>query len=311
MSRVDELPPDQRAALSLLLRQRKSYAEVAGMLGIPERAVHDRAHAALAVLAPQQARALDAERRAQIGEYVLGAQATLAERLATRSLLASSPDARAWAQQLELELSSIADGALPEIPAASSATPEPAPAEEAASSSAAAAVSRAPATLPSSRLGGAVLLAVIVAAVVVAVLLISGGGGSHAKAKASAGKAKATSTASPKVDARLVLKSTTSSQTIALVEVLSEAGKTAFYIAAEHLPPSHGFNYVIWLYNSPHSFAGLSVASPVTSNERLAGGSFLPENAGNYKEMIVTKEHTARPTHPGQIVLRGPFSLTG
>ena len=29
MSRLDELPPDQRAALSLLLRQRKSYAEVA------------------------------------------------------------------------------------------------------------------------------------------------------------------------------------------------------------------------------------------------------------------------------------------
>ena len=54
MSRLDELPPDQRAALSLLLRQRKSYAEVATLLGISERAVHDRAHAALAVLAPRR-----------------------------------------------------------------------------------------------------------------------------------------------------------------------------------------------------------------------------------------------------------------
>ena len=55
MSRLDELPPDQRAALSLLLRQRKSYGEVASMLGIGEQAVHDRAHAALAVLAPRLA----------------------------------------------------------------------------------------------------------------------------------------------------------------------------------------------------------------------------------------------------------------
>ena len=32
MSRLDDLPPDQRAALSLLLRNRKSYAEVASLL---------------------------------------------------------------------------------------------------------------------------------------------------------------------------------------------------------------------------------------------------------------------------------------
>ena len=30
MSRLDSLPPDLRAVLSLLLRQRKRYAEVAG-----------------------------------------------------------------------------------------------------------------------------------------------------------------------------------------------------------------------------------------------------------------------------------------
>jgi len=62
MSRLDELPPDQRAALSLLLRQRKGYAEVAGLLHIPARAVHDRAHAALAVLA--RARRARSNRRA-------------------------------------------------------------------------------------------------------------------------------------------------------------------------------------------------------------------------------------------------------
>ena len=81
MSRLDDLPPDQRAALSLLLRQRKAYAEVAAMLQISERAVHDRAHAALAVLAPRQARELAPERREQIGDYLLGQSAGGSQRL--------------------------------------------------------------------------------------------------------------------------------------------------------------------------------------------------------------------------------------
>ncbi len=46
------------------------------MLGIAERAVHDRAHAALAVLAPARGAALEPGRREEIGEYLLGQQAT-------------------------------------------------------------------------------------------------------------------------------------------------------------------------------------------------------------------------------------------
>jgi Anti-sigma-K factor rskA/Sigma-70, region 4 len=51
MSRLDDLPPDQRAVLSLLVRQGKSHAEIADMLGIPQQAVRDRARAALDALA--------------------------------------------------------------------------------------------------------------------------------------------------------------------------------------------------------------------------------------------------------------------
>jgi DNA-directed RNA polymerase specialized sigma24 family protein len=72
MSRLDALPPDQRATLSLLLSQHKSYAEVAALLSIPEQAVHDRAQAALAVLAPREARELTSERRDYIVDFVLG-----------------------------------------------------------------------------------------------------------------------------------------------------------------------------------------------------------------------------------------------
>jgi hypothetical protein len=98
MSRLEELPPDQRAALSLLVRQRKGYAEVADMLRIPQRAVHDRVHAALAVLAPRQARAVDPAQRLEIGDYLLGQQASISERLRTRTYLGASEPARDWAR---------------------------------------------------------------------------------------------------------------------------------------------------------------------------------------------------------------------
>ena len=116
MSRLDDLPPDQHATLSLLLRQRKSYAEVAALLGIHERAVHDRAHAALAVLAPLKARELTAERREEIGDYLLGQQTSVAERLATRTYLDGSAPAREWASAISAEIAPLSAAPLPEIP---------------------------------------------------------------------------------------------------------------------------------------------------------------------------------------------------
>jgi hypothetical protein len=345
MSTLDELPPDQRAALSLLLGQRKSYAELAEVLGISERAVHDRAHAALAVLAPGQARAVPAERREEVCDYLLGQQRGVAERMATRNYLAVDEPARAWAQELSAQLAPLASAALPNIPAAAAiaaATPARAAAPSTAppaapprqDPSAGRAPSPAPgpppsvppagapgrlsaSPLPSSRLGGALLLGGIVAAIVVAVILLSGGGGSsHAKSAGTSSSAASTSAKTskngPKVDQRLTLKSPSAGgSAIALVEILSEGGKRAFYMAAEHLPPSTGFYYAIWLYNSPSSSEALTRSPTVTSNEKLAGGALLPSNAGSFHEMLVTRETAGKPARPGPIVLRGPFSLGG
>jgi hypothetical protein len=176
---------------------------------------------------------------------------------------------------------------------------------------------RSASPLPSSRLGGALLLGGIVAAIVVAVILLSGGGGSsHAKSAGTSSSAASTSgktsKSGPKVDQRLTLKSPAAGgSAIALVEILSEGGKRAFYMAAEHLPPSKGFYYAIWLYNSPSSFEALSRSPTVTSNEKLAGGALLPSNAGSFHEMLVTRETAGKPARPGPIVLSGPFSLGG
>jgi len=318
MSRLDELPPDQRAALSLLLRQRKSYFEVASLLGIAEHAVHDRAHAALAVLAPRQARELTPERRQEIGDYLLGQQAGVAERLKTRTYLTGSEPARAWAQAIAAELAPLAGTELPEIPAAAAAGRDigerlaPTPANHPS-----AAWTPSAGSPPSSRLGGALLLAAFVAAAIVAVILLSGGGSSHTKSTAASSTGKtssapkaSTTKAGPTIDKRLKLTAPSPrSRSVGEVEVISEGSKLAFEIEALHIPRSKGFFYAIWLYNSRTSAEALGKAPSVGSTHDLAAVGALPANAGNYHKILLTRETNTHVTHPGHVVLRGPFSL--
>ena len=339
MSRLDDLPPDQRAALSLLLGKGKAYAEVATLLQIGERAVHDRAHAALAVLAPREARGLTPERREEIGDYLLGQSDGLADRLRARSLLDGSPAAQAWARAVAAELAPLTSGPLPEIPdgagpanvagGAQAERPPPPPtpslaepAGEGVSAPAGGSVGPAPgrsgAQLPSSRVGGAILLAVI-AAVVIIVVLLTSGGGSHSHARRSAAGAGGSAAAStsgtstaPRASEtkRLALTSPNpGGKAVGVAAVLREGSTYAFYLAAERLAPSRGFFYAVWLYNSPSSYEALSKSPPVGSDGRLQGGSLLPANAGNYHQMIVTTETSERPGRPGPIVLRGEFAL--
>jgi hypothetical protein len=162
--------------------------------------------------------------------------------------------------------------------------------------------------------GGAIVLGVIAVVTVVLVLVLSGGSShKHARSSASASATRATSSSSsPRASEtrRLTLTPPNpASKALGVAAVLQEGSTYAFYMAAEHLPPSHGFFYAVWLYNNPSSFEALSKSPPVGADGRLQGGSLLPPNAGNYNQMIVTRETSERPTSPGPIVLRGPFGL--
>jgi hypothetical protein len=324
MSRLDELPPDQRAALSLLLSQRKTYAEVAALLAIQERAVHDRAHAALAMLAPRQARGLPAERREEVGDYLLGQQPGVAERLATRAYLDGSDPAREWARAISGELAGLAPRQLPEIPGgatdAAAAEDREAPTVPASPPPHPSAANVAPPgsppdrslgeRLPSSRRGGALLLGAIAVAVIVAVVLItSGGSGSHASKNASRSPA-AKGTTGPAISQRLTLTSPTpGSKAVGVMDILAEGSRRAFFIDAENLPESKGFFYALWLYNSPTSHRPLSASPPVGSTHRLQGGALLPSDAASYHTVLLTRETSRTPSRPGSIVLSGAFSL--
>jgi hypothetical protein len=320
LSRLDDLLPDQRAALSLLLAQRKRYADVAALLQISERAVYDRAHAALAVLAPRQARELAADRREQIGDYLLGQDADPVDQLRARSFLDSSAPGRAWARAVADELAPLSADLPPvgggDDPSPNGADPlgavsHPEQPQRALSASA----------LPVSRKGGAVLLgaiAAIIAGVILAVVL--SGGGSHRSKASSAGSSRAGSTATSSTGTAGASKATETkrialtatdpkSKAFGVAAVLAEGRTYAFYLAAEHLQPSHGFFYAVWLYNSPTSHEALSRSPAVGSDGRLQGGALLPADAGRYHQLILTKEATERPSNPGQIVLRGSFAL--
>jgi hypothetical protein len=269
MSRFDDLPPDLRATLSLLLDRGKSYAEIADMLAIPESAVRDRAHAALDALSAGPASTAKAR---------------------------SDPSRRP-----------------PQAAASPRAGDRPPPARRPATG-------RPQGASPASRRGGALLLALIVVVVVVVVLITSGGGGGSKKgasttASSSTGTSstsskKSSTSSKPTEDKRITLTSPEpGSKSIGAVEVLSEGSKYAYYIAAANLPPSKGFFYAVWLYNSPTSHEAVSKAPAVGSNGRLEGGALLPSNAGEYHEMLLTRETSAQPTEPGPVVLEGAFAL--
>jgi Sigma-70, region 4 len=269
MTELDRLPPDQRAVLSLVLDRGKSYGEVAEMLAIPESAVRDRAHAALDALANDPAGPGD-----------------------------SRPPAPARAA------AGGASSAAGTGPSSASSLPPPRPRD-----------TRAPLTAPSSRTGGALLLGAIVAVIVVVVILISGGGGksSSSTTTTTASNTQSTTTASagkPSLNKTIALTPIEPAfKATGKAYVLSQSGRHAFYVAARGLPPSSGFFYAVWLYNSPSSSAALGRAPTVGSDGRMEGGGPLPTNAGLYHQLIITRETSTHPSHPGEIVLRGTFGL--
>ncbi|HUN79190.1 MAG TPA: anti-sigma factor [Solirubrobacteraceae bacterium] len=333
MSRLDDLPPDLRAALSLVLGQHKSYAELGGLLGVERHAVHDRAHAALALLAPRQARELSVAQREQVGEYMLG-QLDDGGRLEAFAYLEGSEPARAWARALAGELGPLAPRGLPAIPAAGNGA-----AHRAADSG-----SATPATPAVSRRGGAILLGAIAVVAVVAVVLIvglGGGGGSSPGTSGanatrgststgkSTGKAGATipsaaaTTPSGATGAGGVAGAThskalpltptdpTTTKALGVAYVLSEKGQRAFYVFSKGLPtPASGSFYAVWLEGSSSSpDYPLGSLPPAGSDGLIEGGGPLPSDAAGYTRIVVTVETSHKPTHPGQAVLGGKFEV--
>jgi sigma-70-like protein len=304
MARLDQLPPDQRAVLQLLLKQGKSYGEIADLLKIERSAVKARAHDALAALGPEDTEDLSEDRRDEIGDYLLGQQDE-GQQAATRSFLASSPSGRAWARVVSSELRELKPDGLPEIPAEGAA--EVTESEDALEARRAARSEQE----RSSKLGGILLIGgVAIAAIVVLVLLLTGGGDNNKKDTGPVGSTTTTPTntsTTPQVEAQINLfPPGGGKKPLGVANVVTQSGQRGIALVGQDVPPTGGkFAYAMWLENSPSSAKRLGFFGAVTKNGRLQGFVIAPSDFGNYSKLVVTRETQRNPKVPGPVVLSG------
>ena len=310
MTSVQALDDTQRAVVQLLLKQGKSYHEIAELLGIDADAVRARSHAALDALGPPTA-GFAASRRAEVADYLLGQQSD-AEREATRDHLAESPAARAWARSVAAELRPLAGGDLPDIPDARESEPD--------ENEDGGEPLREDGPRRSSRLGGILLLVgVAVVAAVVVILLVSGGGEDSATTSTSASTStpsqqqqqqQAQTSAQPTPIAQINLHAANGSGAVGVAQVLATGNQRGLAILGQKLAPSTNTSaYAVWLYSSQSKAKLLGfVDPPVGKSGKFQNVIAVPAGADQYRELVVTREK-GNPRQPGTIVLRGKLTL--
>ena len=306
MPGFDALAPDQKAVLQLLLKQGKTYDDIAGLLRLDRANVRERALDALDALgaggprATDSADALSSERQDEVGDHLL-LQQTASERAATRRFLESSAPGRAWARTVAAELEPIAGEALPEVPA------EPAEVADAfdALDERTAARERQE---KSSKLGGVLVLVAIGAVIGLGVLLFVRAADDEPAQTARTPTTTAAPTGAtgagvlPKQAINLDPPSGSSSRALAFAVIAD--GELAFQ--ADGLRQSD--LYDAWLYNSPSDALALGFATYDRTTKRVSGATPLPAEAANYGSIVITRQKTAKPTAPGTIVLQsGPI----
>jgi hypothetical protein len=318
MSRIDDLPADRKAVLQLLVKQGKTYDEIATLLRIETAAVAERAHDALDRLGPEDSPGLSVARQDEVADYLLGQQSASA-RGATREFLEGSAAGRAWARIVAGELRPIAGGALPEIPA------EGAEVEEAFDALEARKVARAERE-KSSRLGGVLVLVGLGIAVAIALVLALKGGDNKSGSPAASTSTPTTQTTTGSglpagFEGQVNLTSSANSKTLAVVQIVKTGTNRTLAIAGEGFPASGtSFNYAVWLYNSPTDAKRIGFTPSIGTDGRLAAGvdatritqaterarvTALMSNFFQYKEIVITRETSRAPARPGPIVVQG------
>jgi len=305
MSRIDELKPDQRAALQLLLKQGRSYEEIASLLRIDASAVRERARSALDALGPEEVGGLTLDQQDEVADYLLGQQSA-SRRAATRDLLESSAAARAWARVVAGELRPLAGDALPEIPAEAAEVDEAFDALQARTE-------HRERVERSSRVGGAILIGAAVLVIVALVLALTGafGGDDDGENAASTGTTatQTSTTGQPSIEDQINLTPPSGGKAVGVAQVASQGGQRAVALVVQGLPAANQRRfYALWLYSSPSKAKFLGFPDPQPKKDgRIETGFPLPKDASDYRSLILTRETQAKPSKPGSIVLSGDF----
>ncbi|MBW3652004.1 MAG: hypothetical protein KY433_00130 [Actinobacteria bacterium] len=319
MGSIDSLDDRQRAVLQLLLRQGKSYDDLAALLKTDPAAVRARARDAVAAVGPD-ASTIGAERRDEIADYLLGQQ-TASQRAATREYLQSSTAGRSWARAAAAALAPIGGDTLPDVPAERE---EVAQAFDALERRAA----RKEQVKRSSQLGTKLLLAGVGVILGIAVILALSLGGGDDPTTADRGQTATTpGTTTPAAQTtptgdkfHIIAQGTLAPPEgvqsrakgqVAIVR-FADNNQYRFALSAQGLPPSgEGSAYGIWLYSSDDKkqFLGFPDAT-VGKDGKLQSVSDLAPDTPAYAAVLLTRETADKPTKPGQVVLVAPM-VTG
>lgn len=315
MPGFDALAPDQKAVLQLLLKQGKSYDDIAGLLRLDRMNVRERALDALDALGAEaeDSAGLASERQDELADFLL-LQQTASERASTRTFLEGSAPGRAWARKVAGELRPIGGDALPDIPTGTGEVDE---AFDALDERTAARESQQ----KSSRLGAWLILGAIGAAIALGILLFVRSRGDDTpatptqttatqppaagscRASTSSGATGATGAgASTLPQQQINLKAPNGQNAKALGYAIVAEGGLAFQ--ATGLRASDF--YKVWLWTSPEEAVPLGFAVYDRSTRRLAGAiQQLPAEADGCTSLVITREKSRRAQTPGTIILRG------
>ncbi|MFP5365052.1 MAG: hypothetical protein ACLGI5_20260 [Thermoleophilia bacterium] len=314
MSPLESLDDGQRAVLQLLLRQGKSYDEIAALLKSDPAKIRRRARSAVAAVGPDASEIGD-ERRDEISDHLLGQQ-TASQRAATREYLQSSTAGRTWARAAATALEPIGGEALPDIPAER---------EEVAQAFAALQrrAARHEEVKRSSQLGTKLLLAGVGVLIGIGVILALSLGDGDRPTSAATTTTPATTTpanlqTTPTGDKfEIVAQGTLAPPEgvesrargqVAIVR-FPDNNQFRFALTAERLPASpKGAAYGIWLYTSDEKkeFLGFPDAN-VGEDGKLQTVSDLSPQTPAYGAVLLTRETADKPTKPGAVVLVAPM----
>jgi hypothetical protein len=83
-------------------------------------------------------------------------------------------------------------------------------------------------------------------------------------------------------------------------------GTTSVQIDARRVRGAHG-HYGLWLYSNPghQHFLGFDVGRALSPHDTLVGNASPPRNYRSYRELLITRQTSGKPTAPGTIVLEG------
>jgi hypothetical protein len=307
MATFDQLSPEQRAIVELVLRQGKTYNELADMLNLPEARVRELARDALVELAPVSVRGVEEDWRGQLADYVLGQQSG-PEATATKGHLRRSEAARSWARSLLDSLEQFYEnGSVPAIPegergrrAAAAAPREPREPREPRSAMGG---RLAPTADRRWLMAGAAALILILLAVVIWPVGALTGGDDEKSAASSASSDNGTQTTGGQSTT-----GETTGQPAGIAIVVQRNGKKQLLVQAARLTPSgQSEGYYVWLYNSPDDAKSLGGQVTDQNGNYQAIGP-LPADYKNYRFIDISRQQIASSgavKHSGNSVLRG------